>query len=644
GLKSLKDKIRSIKVGETGYIYALDGKEGPTYGTLVVHPAKEGTNILDSKDADGREFIKEILQKKNGIIRYPWLNKELRETKAREKIVVYAPYDNWNWVIGTGMYVEDFTRITDSILKYMLWGGLILTTLLVLLVYWCSRYFVYHPLKKAVDFATAVAEGDLTQSIESEWNDEAGRLAQALDKMAHRLRELISVVKTSADDVAFGSQQLNQKSENISSGALIQASAADQTSSSMEEMSASFKSVSESAECLAENVQETSSTIMEMTRSFDKVSSDAEMLSSSVSDTSRTIKQMTASIDHIAKNADMLTGTVAETSSTIKEMAASISQVDGNTSDASQLSHKAALDAKAGSDAVERAIEGISRIAEVMDENYKVIGTLSKRSVDIGMIVEVIEDIADQTKLLALNATIEAAKAGAEGRGFAVVAQEVKNLANRSVSATSEIGKLIKQVQIETANAVKTTEAASHETKEGIKLADKAGESLKRILESVGATNEIMSAIANATQEQSLAATQMLKLVEDMVHSTDQVTNAVKEQSSGTDHIRTAIENINLITIQVAHAMKEQTVAGNRILQAVETMNSMTQQVANATTEQKYTGEVVVKAIEQITDIARDNLKAVQELSRASQDMTSRAVAMHQAINAFKTGSEMTMS
>ena len=119
-LRSLKDKIRSLKVGESGYLYVLDAKTGPMFGNLVVHPFKEGQNILDSKDAAGREFVKEMLEKKNGLIKYPWMNSEAKETRPREKIVVYTSYDNWNWVIGAGIYAADLAAASTKIRNYSL--------------------------------------------------------------------------------------------------------------------------------------------------------------------------------------------------------------------------------------------------------------------------------------------------------------------------------------------------------------------------------------------------------------------------------------------------------------------------------------------------------------------------------------------
>ena len=131
-------------------------------------------------------------------------------------------------------------------------------------------------------------------------------------------------------------------------------------------------------------------------------------------------------------------------------------------------------------------------ISENMENTARVITGLGKRSQEIGRILEVIEEIADQTNLLALNAAIEAARAGEAGRGFAVVADEVRKLAERSVEAAKEIGEVVRQVQQETTDAVEVARSGASEAKQGIALADKAGAALRNIIESVSRSSELM--------------------------------------------------------------------------------------------------------------------------------------------------------
>jgi methyl-accepting chemotaxis protein len=552
---------------------------------------------------------------------------------------------------------------------------------------------ITNPITQIAVVAKSIADGDLTRTATINTKDELGELGATINRMTKNLIDMISKVNMSAAQVSSSAGQVSVSAQSINRGAQAQASATEETSSSMEEMAASIQTVSKNADNLASNVDETSAsinqmvasieqvarnadnmsstvaetsaTIEQMTASIDKVAMDTQNLSASVQETSATIEQMVASIEQVSRNTDILAGTVAETSATIEQMAASINQVSKNVAEADDLSHKAATDAQAGGEAVELVIEGIGRISDSMGSVTEVIGNLGRRSEEIGKIVEVIEEIADQTNLLALNAAIEAARAGDAGRGFAVVADEVRKLAERSVVATKEIGEVIRQVQNETARAVKSAEMGASETNNGIKLADKAGAALKSILESFGATSRLMSEISTATNEQTASAKKVLEAVENMNQATDQVIGAVKEQSLGSRQIREAVLNMNDLTQQVAGAMKEQAAGGKQIrdavedmnrvtaqvgtatkeqangseqiMRAVDGMNSMTQQVAQATKEQKASGELVVKAVENIADIARENLTAVEEMAAAADSMTVQAESLQQIASVFKT-------
>lgn len=591
--------------------------------------------------------------------------------------------------MGKAMEIADKTEA--NAIKLLLIISVVSTLLGIAIGLVLSRA-ITRPLMQVLDVAKRIADGDLTRAVTINAKDELGELGIAINRMTGSLKDMIGKVNQSAAQVSVSAGQVSAGAQTINSGAQAQASASEETSSSMEEMAASIQTVSQNADNLASNVDETSASINQMVASIEEVAKNAENMASSVSETSATVEQMTASIDRVAadtqnlsasvqetsatieqmvasieqvsKNSDLLAGTVSETSATIEQMAASINQVSKNVAQADELSRKAAMEAEAGGVAVDQVIDGIGRISESVNSVTHVINNLGKRSEEIGNIVEVIEEIADQTNLLALNAAIEAARAGEAGRGFAVVADEVRKLAERSVVATKEIGQVIKQVQDETSLAVKSAEAGSAETMEGIKLADKAGAALRGIVESFNASSRIMSEISTATGEQTISASKVLGAVENMNHATEQVINAVREQSLGSRQIREAVMNMNQITQQVASAMKEQAAGGKQIriavedmnrvtgqvstatkeqangstqiLRAVDNMNNMTQQVAGATRGQKTSGELVVRAVENIADIARENLTAVTQMATAADSMTMQAESLQQAISVFK--------
>jgi methyl-accepting chemotaxis protein len=182
-LKSLKDTIRSLKIGQTGYFYVLDARPGDNYGTLIVHPASEGKNIANTKDSDGREFIKEILERKQGTIRYPWINAALGETTARDKVVAFTFMKNWNWVIGGGTYVDEYTAELRTLRNYFWAGGLLVVFAISALWFVLIRKMVSRPMEETRDLAAKIAAGDLRSTVQTDRLDEVGQLVQSMGDM-----------------------------------------------------------------------------------------------------------------------------------------------------------------------------------------------------------------------------------------------------------------------------------------------------------------------------------------------------------------------------------------------------------------------------------------------------------------------------
>ncbi|NVO00640.1 MAG: methyl-accepting chemotaxis protein, partial [Geobacteraceae bacterium] len=230
GVKFLKSKLKSIRIGETGYIYALNSQEGSGYGTLVIHPAQEGKNIIDSKDDNGNEFIKEILKKKEGIITYPWINKELGETKAREKMVAYANFDEWHMLFAAGAYSDELLKDAGKLRNYTIAASICIIIVLLILLTVAVNRMVSIPLGNAVKFARSVAAGDLTHSMKVTSNDETGELFNALNEMTSALKQMVGNISCSAGAVSSAAGQISANALQLTRAANSQASASEETS------------------------------------------------------------------------------------------------------------------------------------------------------------------------------------------------------------------------------------------------------------------------------------------------------------------------------------------------------------------------------------------------------------------------------
>ena len=260
-----------------------------------------------------------------------------------------------------------------------------------------------------------------------------------------------------------------------------------------------------------------------------------------VSSTNEASTQIGVSSEELAAGAQEQTSQATEVASAVEEMTKTIVENSRNAGDAADTANRAKQAAEQGGKVVEETVLGMKRIAEVVIKSADTVKALGKSSDQIGEIIGVIDDIADQTNLLALNAAIEAARAGDQGRGFAVVADEVRKLAERTTKATKEIAEMIKKIQKETAGAVKSMEEGTKEVEMGIKLADRAGISLKEIVEISQKVTDMVAQIAAASEQQSTTSEQISRNVEA-------ISNVTSESASGTEQIARAAENLNKLT------------------------------------------------------------------------------------------------
>ena len=214
-----------------------------------------------------------------------------------------------------------------------------------------------------------------------------------------------------------------------------------------------------------------------------------------------------ATAKHLADAANQQAEQITSASAKINEMAVSIDQVSRNSADSAEVAQRSVQIASNGAQIVRQTISGMDSIREQIQETSKRIKRLGESSQEIGSIVELINDIAEQTNILALNAAIQAASAGEAGRGFAVVADEVQRLAERATGATKRIETLVQTIQSDTVEAVSSMEQTTTQVVNGARLAEDAGTALGEIEKVSNNLAGLIQGISSAAKQQSAAAT-----------------------------------------------------------------------------------------------------------------------------------------
>jgi twitching motility protein PilJ len=269
-------------------------------------------------------------------------------------------------------------------------------------------------------------------------------------------------------------------------------------------------------------------------------------VASAAGETQDTARNLAAAAENQAKE-------ISEATQAVNEMASSIDQVSMNAAESATVADRAVEIAGKGGETVRNTIGGMDRIREQIQETSKRIKRLGESSQEIGDIVSLINDIADQTNILSLNAAIQASMAGDAGRGFAVVADEVQRLAERASAATKQIAALVKTIQTDTNEAVISMEQTTSEVVQGARLAQDAGVALEEIEGTSKNLAELIQSISETARQQSRTAGQIsstMTVIQEITSTTSASTEAtarsIGELATMASEMRTSVEGFKL--------------------------------------------------------------------------------------------------
>ncbi|MBU0925996.1 Cache 3/Cache 2 fusion domain-containing protein [bacterium] len=532
GLETLKNKLKEVVIGDTGYIYILDDK-----GKLLLHKSLEGKDISNLKDADDKEFVKEILKQRNGVIHYNYLE----NNQILKKTVAFTNYEKWNWIIVVGSYQDEFLKISEEVQSIFIIATVFLTLILLGVIFVLINKVISNPLEKfqngLLDFFSYLnkSKNDV-EKIEVTSNDEIGKMAEVINQNIEDIKlhlaedhNLISNVKEVVNEISKG--HLTKRIE--ATGSTPSLNELKELINNMLKNLEDFigKDINEISYVL-ENYAKKDFTKFLQKDSNGKIGNEILNVNNIITEILNSNQEdgliLENSSMQLSKFVNILSTNATNQAASLEEVAASITQITENINQTSKkaqsmfiLSSNTKESSKHGKDLANKTVISMDQINEKVQT--------------INESIAVIDQIAFQTNILSLNAAVEAATAGEAGRGFAVVAAEVRNLASRSADAAREIKTLV--------------ESASQQTKEGKEISANMIIGFENLEEKINETNHIIDDVANAAKEQ----TNVMIHITDTINSLDKFTQENAQVAEETNAIskntnkvaKKVVENVN---------------------------------------------------------------------------------------------------
>jgi len=475
--------LGAARFGHNDYFFVYDFK-----GTMVLNPLKPdqvGKNRFNERDPQGKQFVAEFIanaKKGGGHVEYVYQLPQ--STEFRPKFSYAGGYVPWEWMIATGVIVEDVEAMHAATSQKTMIGLGVIAALLLIGTLLVTRAIV-GPLGRLTGSLDRLASGDIEAEVRGvDRRDEFGIIARAVVGVREAVRaQMRDRLEKDEHAKAESERERHVKEAEVRSRQEEARGAAERDRKAMlaglaSELNAQVKAVADSVDTAARGLVETARTMQ------------------TVSEESRREADQAANVSRVTAER---VGTVGDAAS---QLDGAIGEIGSRVNESAKISQDAVM---------------LTREAD------KIVRTLSDASAEIGKVVSLIQAIAEQTNLLALNATIEAARAGEAGKGFAVVASEVKMLASQTAKATEEISGRIAAVVDATGKAV---------------------DAIQSVDTTIGRIHDISTTIAAAVQEQSASTAEIARAVGQTTQDATQLSGSLARLVTAADQTKASSNTV----------------------------------------------------------------------------------------------------
>ncbi len=549
------NNLADIVIGKTGYIWIIN-KTGKY--VLSQKRQRDGENLWDMADSEGRLFIQEWITTASSpsteapfIDYYPWQNAE--EKSARQKIAAFTYFPDWEWLIGAGTYVEDFQDSLKKIKTLTFFVSCIAISVGSAIAYLLALLIV-NPMLKSVEFAKSLAEGDLSAQITVSQKDETGVLAKALQDMQDRIQDVLKETMRLIQAIQEGDLDCRSDATAFHGGwhELITG-----VNNVVDAFVTPFNAV---AEYLA---RMSKGDIPEQIR--DEYKGDFNELKSNLNQLIQSLQSIIGEISGgttvLLDSVQNLTASSQEVSTTSNEQAAAVKEIVSTMEDSDELAKSIATqinDVTKITTTTKSVVNGgfviisnsLSKMNEIKDANAEMITeikALGNKVESIWEIVNMINDIANQTKIIAFNAELEASSAGDAGKNFQIVASEIRRLADGTVASTNEIKTKINEIQQSSDSLILTSEEGTSKISEGWELSNNLQKLFEHILHSADVSADASDRIALSIKQQVSAFEQILLTLKQIAEGIDSFVVSSQATTTTAEKFRETADSLHAV-------------------------------------------------------------------------------------------------
>jgi methyl-accepting chemotaxis protein len=581
-------------------------------------------------------------------------------TKAIEKALTAGPQrrldiepQEW-WTAASSAIdklksVEDYSikRLvlrTEKAYKGIVFKNLIVVATILLVLIFIIAFSSYigrhitNSMRRILLQLEKIGRGDLSPEPLLNQKDEMGKIMEDIDLMRQKLQTTIFKIRATAEDLKVNQEALQKTSRDVKTSGDYAAENSLSISTAVSEINQTALTVSTSLDKLSKNTEEALSALLEFRASVKEVAEISSSLNSYVEETSASIEEGFSAIRSINRS-------IEEAGSKIESQAAALQEVIrsvANIKETSKAGADVAKDVEAmirerGMKSIEVTLKSIEEISHSQKNLSGVINRVVSLSSDTKKVVQIIDDIAGETKLLSLNASILAAQAGEHGKAFSVVAEQIKSLAERTSQNTKEISSMIgdfiteaEELRIEHKKVEESIERASRMVQETEKV-------FKEILNSSKTSADLQDSIKKATEEQASALNEIGSTQEALSSHLGLIIKAIKEQDTGFKRILEGTEMVRDISKNLKRATEEMTGGIEIISKSEEEIHDEVNLIRNAMKDLAQAISSTSQRVEDLARLSEENTRISNILNEKALFVDNLIKKLEEDIKQFKT-------